>query len=209
MVINRNKMYNQFKEIMNSFLVFSTKDILKYFPNFDKKNLVNWQKKGYIIKIRNNFYCFSDTTINEEFLYLVANTIYQPSYLSFETALSYYNIIPEGVYILTSATTTKTNEFSTPIANFSYRNFKSNLFFGYRLITYKNQYFKMASLEKTVLDYLYLNSQINEIDDFDLLRWNKEELKLLDIDLFNSYLNLFNSNKLNKRAKNFLNYIYA
>ncbi len=209
MVINRNKMYNQFKEIMNSFLVFSTKDILKYFPNFDKKNLVNWQKKGYIIKIRNNFYCFSDININEEFLYLVANTIYQPSYLSFETALSYYNIIPEGVYTLTSATTTKTNEFSTPIANFSYRNFKTNLFFGYRLIAYKNQYFKIASLEKAVLDYLYLNAQINEVDDFDLLRWNKEELQRIDITLFNSYLNLFNSNKLNKRAKNFLNYIYA
>ena len=209
MVINRNKMYNQFKEIMNRFLVFSTKDILKYFPNFDKKNLVNWQKKGYIIKIRNSFYCFSDTTINEEFLYLVANTIYQPSYLSFETALSYYNIIPEGVYTLTSATTTKTSEFSTPIANFSYRNFKTKLFFGYRLIAYKNQYFKIASLEKTVLDYLYLNSQINEIDDFDLLRWNKEELQRIDITLFNSYLNLFNSTKLNQRAKNFLNYIYA
>lgn len=202
-------MYNQFKEIMNSFLVFSTKDMLKYFPNFDKKNLVYWQKKGYLIKIRNNFYCFSDAIINEEFLYLVANTIYQPSYLSFETALSYYNIIPEGVYTLTSATTTKTNEFSTPIANFSYRNFKTNLFFGYQLVAYKNQYFKIASLEKTVLDYLYLNAQINEIDDFDLLRWNKEELQRIDITLFNSYLNLFNFGRLDKRAENFLNYIHA
>ena len=83
------------------------------------------------------------------------------------------------------------------------------MFFGYRLIAYKNQYFKIASLEKTVLDYLYLNSQINEIDDFNLLRWNKEELQRIDITLFNSYLNLFNSTKLNQRSKNFLNYIHA
>ena len=36
--------------------------------------------------------------------YLLAGSIYGPSYLSFEFALAYYGLIPEAVYAFTSAT---------------------------------------------------------------------------------------------------------
>jgi predicted transcriptional regulator of viral defense system len=202
-------MFLAFKDTFKDFIVFTPNDIKKYFPDFDKKNLVNWQKKGYIQRIRNNYYCFSDNQKSEEFLYFVANSIYHPSYISLESALSYYGIIPEGVYTITSITTLKTNAFNTDFTRFTYRNVKSKLYFGYQLINYKNQRFKIASLEKAVLDYLYLNSDVDDMSLFSDLRWNKSELLNINRELFNKYLSVFDSKVLNQRAGHFLNYLYA
>ena len=74
-------------------------------------NLVNWQRKGYVQKLRNGWYRFSDETVNEQLLYLIANKIYNPSYVSFESAFSFYGIIPEGVFSILSATSQKNSQF--------------------------------------------------------------------------------------------------
>ena len=42
--------------------------------------------------------------------YLLAGSIYGPSYISFEYAMSYYGLIPEAVYTVTSATFEKKKE---------------------------------------------------------------------------------------------------
>jgi predicted transcriptional regulator of viral defense system len=202
-------MFLKFKDTFKDFIVFTPNDIRKYFPNFDKKNLVNWQKKGYVQRIRNNYYCFPDNQKSEAFLYFVANSIYPPSYVSLESALNFYGIIPEGVYTITSITTLKTNAFDTDFTRFTFRNVKTNLYFGYRLLSYQNQHIKIASLEKTVLDYLYLNPSANEVSVFQDLRWNKEELLNINRDLFNKYLKAFDSKALNQRVVLFLNYLYA
>jgi len=46
--------------------------------------------------------------------------IYDPSYISFEYALSYWNLIPEGVKEIVSLTTGKTKQFDTPVGRFGY-----------------------------------------------------------------------------------------
>ena len=61
---------------------------------------------------------FADTELNEETFFLIANKIYNPSYVSFEMALSYYRLIPEGVYSITSATAKKTIKFKTTVGDF-------------------------------------------------------------------------------------------
>lgn len=202
-------MFLAFKNTLKDFIVFTQNDIRKYFPEFDKKNLVNWQKKGYIKRIRNNYYCFSEIQKSEDFLFYVANSIYNPSYVSLESALSFYSIIPEGVYTVTSISTLKTNTFDTDFTRFTYRNVKPNLYFGYRLLNYQNQSFKIASLEKTILDYLYLNPHIKGVNDFEDLRWNKLELQKINRNLMNDYLKLFDSNALNHRVNYFKSNLYA
>jgi predicted transcriptional regulator of viral defense system len=202
-------MYYQFRDLMKSYEVFSIHDIEKTVPNFYTKNLVYWQKKGYITKIRNGFYYFTDTNITEEFLHYAANEIYKPSYISFETALSYYNVIPEGVFTIVSATTIKTNSFQTLNCKFGYIKIKPSLFFGYVIIDYGRYRVKMASLEKTILDYLYSHNTIHSYQDFESLRWNIDRLKNMDMTLFNNYLSLFNSKVLNKRVQHLKIYINA
>jgi predicted transcriptional regulator of viral defense system len=149
--------YLLFKKALEQFPVFSSKDIKKQFSDFDNRRLVEWQRKGYIIKLRRGFYCFEETQKGESFRYFSANKIYSPSYISLESALSYYNLIPEGVFTTTSLTTRNTTSFSTPVGSFSYRNVKAQLFFGYRLLNIQGHTIKMADPEKSILDYLYLN----------------------------------------------------
>ena len=53
--------------------------------------------------------------------YLLAGSIYGPSYISFEYALSFYGMIPEAVYTVTSATFVKKKKFETAFGTFTYR----------------------------------------------------------------------------------------
>jgi hypothetical protein len=51
---------------------------------------------------------------------LLANHIFGPSYVSMDTALSYYGLIPERVYEIASMTTKASREFNTPVGLFTY-----------------------------------------------------------------------------------------
>ncbi len=87
----------EFKEKLKNYIVFSLQDIKKIDKNFYRSRLNEWQDKGYIKKIRRSYYIFDDLNLNEAILFLIANKIYSPSYISFEMALSYYGLIPEAV----------------------------------------------------------------------------------------------------------------
>jgi predicted transcriptional regulator of viral defense system len=151
---------------------------------------------------------FADTQLNEERLFLIANKLYVPSYVSFEMALSYYGLIPEGVYSVTSATTKKTAKFKTPIGEFAYRNFKPQLLFGYGLHRVGEQYYKLAEMEKAVLDYLYLNPASTRTADLQEWRFEASEfLARADRAKFSRYVRAFNSPSLAKRAKQFMHFI--
>lgn len=195
-----------FKGHFAPFMVFSIRDILKWDQDFDTRRLVEWQQKGYIKKIINRWYLFADVIPNENLLYLVSNRIYSPSYVSFESALSYYRLIPEGVYTITSATSLKTQLFTTSIGKFSYRHLKPELIFGYTLIEVNGQRYKIAEPEKLILDYLYLNSTLRTADDFEGLRLNHIELLTnLHEDKLMKYLALFQNKSLEKRVYTFQN----
>ena len=111
----------EFREELSAFTVFSYPDILKVNPSFDRRRLVEWQAKKYILKIRNGYYCFPQKEINESYLMYISNRIYKPSYISMETALSYYNLIPEAVYLFTGISTRKTMLFESALGNYQYR----------------------------------------------------------------------------------------
>lgn len=209
MVTNRNKMYFDFQRTFANFPIISIQEIAKSFLHFDKKALVNWQNKGYIQRIRNGYYVFSTTVKSEEFLFFTANKIYSPSYISFESALAYYGIIPEGVFLQTSATTLKTNYFKTSMGDFSYKKIKNSLFFGYHLVQKNELTYKIATKEKAILDTLYLSENISTLEDFEALRWNKEILKTLNFKQIQEYLTIIQSKALEKRIQLLISYIHA
>ena len=123
-------------------------------------------------------------------------------------AFSYYHLIPESVYDITSVSTRRTYKFKTQIAEFSYRTIKPNLFFGYNIIKYNNKYFKIASIEKTILDYFYLNSDIKNKNDFASLRINKELfLKQINEEKLHKFLDKFNKKVLTKKINLFLKFL--
>ncbi|HYV92792.1 MAG TPA: hypothetical protein VE978_13435 [Chitinophagales bacterium] len=169
--------YHQFRERFESFHLFSLKDIRKAEPRFDRRRLVEWQQKKYIIKIANSYYTFAKQKITEPFLFLASNKIYQPSYISLESALAYYGFIPEGVFLITGVSTRKTQKFNTAIGSFVFRNIKEELFFGYQLLSAGNLHFKIAGPEKALLDYLYFNRHLDTPEEFEQTRFNRGELR--------------------------------
>ncbi|CDZ81573.1 hypothetical protein BN1013_02109 [Candidatus Rubidus massiliensis] len=79
---------------------------------------------GELIRLKNGFFLIRDkieteagTTIPYE---LVANLLYGPSYVSLEWALSFYGMIPEKVYTISSMTLGRNKLFKTSIGDFAY-----------------------------------------------------------------------------------------
>lgn len=200
--------YLELKSELRDFTIFSLNEIRNIEPGFHRRRLNEWQDKGYIKKVVRGYYIFSDLQLSEEILFKIANRIYLPSYISLESALSYYHLIPESVYGITSISTRKTYHFRTSIGEFIYRTLKPPLFFGYDLIKFQEKYLKMACIEKALLDYFYLHSDIETEQDFESLRINKEMFfsqisnpKLMD------FLEKFNQKKLTGRINHFWSYI--
>jgi len=197
--------YIKFKSALARFPVFSIADIRTVDARFDRRRLSEWQNKGYIKKIIKGYYFFSDIDIDEKRLFEIACKIYRPSYVSMESALSYYHLIPESVFAITSVSTRRTYTFETGIARFIYRTIQKKLFFGYVI---GPGFLKMASMEKAVLDYFYLNSSLKKRDDFESLRINKDAFQeQLNEDRLFNYLKRFNHRALAKRTGDFMEWM--
>jgi predicted transcriptional regulator of viral defense system len=202
--------YIAFRENLKAFPVFSTREIEKLFPGFDSRRLVEWQEKGYIRKLRNRYYHFSDQPVDELFLFFAANTIYRPSYVSLESALSRYGFIPEGVFQITSCTTLKTNAFNTTAGHFSYRRIRPSLYFGYQLEQWNGHRIAMACPEKALIDYLYLHHEVTLVDDLAALRFNVSEIKLgISVEKLNLYEKHINSPALTNRLRTLKTFLDA
>lgn len=200
----------EFKQIFEQYPVFSIGEIEKYEADFNKNNLLNWQNKNYLQKIRNGWYRINTPIEKEEALFYIANKIYSPSYISLESALAYHELIPEQSFSLTSVTNRKTQTFNTEHYAFSYRNLKYELIFGYQLRSFDNFNFKIAEPEKALLDFLYLHPEIQTRHDLAALRINKETAKdKTEPARLRQYTTLFKSNVLQKKSLLLEDFIYA
>jgi hypothetical protein len=126
-----------------------------------------------LIKIEKNKYLLENSKIND---FTLSNFLYSPSYISFESALNYYGILPQFSYEITASTTKKTKIKKFDDKIFSYFHIKKELFWGYQKIND----FLIALPEKAVCDYLYFGAKglkkIN-IDELNLKGLNKEKIK--------------------------------
>ena len=191
-----------FKELLKDFTVFSLADIRMVDETFQRRQLSEWQEKGYIKMIVRGHYVFSDLQLSEPVLYEIANRIYPPSYVSFETALAFYGLIPESVYEICSASTRKTNRFSTSAGRFSYRTIMPAAFFGYTILTQDNKRYKIAEIEKAVIDYLYLHAEAATDEAFQSLRLNADLFhEKVDPGKLASYSGRIGQAKLSERVE--------
>jgi predicted transcriptional regulator of viral defense system len=150
----------------------------------------------------NKWYVFTEVPIDELLLFRISNCLYRPSYVSLESALSYYNLIPEAVYSHQAIATRKTITYETPVGTFNYRSVKPELFFGYE-VTHKDKLpVLIADIEKALLDYLYLAASLKTMKDIEGIRFNFMELQSrVDWDKLDKYSLVFNSKTLDNRIK--------
>ena len=187
--------------------IFSIADIEILYPNIDKRRLFEWKKKGYIVKIRNEWYCLPEFFEEPYSSWIMANLVHTPSYISLESALDYYGLIPEGVFMTTSVTTKRPIRTAMAGQNFSYSYIKTDLFKGYHLIG-ANRYerkIRIATFEKAIVDFFYFRSNYKTIKAISGLRFNEPVLRdNLRTDQLFQYLEEFKNKELEVRVKKML-----
>ncbi len=171
--------YRDFKEQNQNLLIVDNRLINQYpRPEYLRRQIVDWKSKNWLINLKRGLYTFNDkfvlAQLNDPF---IANKLYFPSYVSLEWALSFYQLIPERVYTVTSVSSRKTCNFNNALGNFSYQTVKQDLFWGFNslLVDPNNSSsarYLIASPEKALLDFFYLKRSLVELDPeyFDSLR---------------------------------------
>jgi predicted transcriptional regulator of viral defense system len=113
-------------------------------------------QKGYLIPIRRDLYLIKNATRALLNSFEIATIIYGPSYVSFESALSYHGWIPEAVRTTTCASVKRSKEFETPIGIFSYEHIPIKAFsFGVEQHQQDALTLFIASPVKALADIVY------------------------------------------------------
>lgn len=137
-----------------------------------------------LIRVRRGLYCLAEASKDAAKIhpFELAQLIYAPSYISFESALAYHQLIPEAVYTITSACGKRSKEFHTPLGVFSYLHCPlMGLYSEVELITEANSQFFMAKPWKAICDYIYCYKKawFSLVPLLESLRINREQLPFL------------------------------
>lgn len=157
---------------------------------------------GTVVRIKKGLYCFGEDfrkePISREYL---ANLIYGPSYVSLDYALSYHGLIPERVDVVTSVTTRRSRDFSTPFGTFSYRMVTDNRYTVGAVLEQSGKVsFLMATSEKALIDKVWNDKRFKgvRVSEYGLyltedLRIDPDALAMLDISRMQSIGRRYNS----------------
>jgi len=141
--------------------------ILNINPKNRKVALSRLTKRKILHRLRRNLY---EVALKPSDILEAANSVYQPSYLSFTYCLGKLGILNQLAYEIEFATPKKTKRIEIRNRSVIFRKIKKELFFGYTL---KDNIF-IAEPEKALLDTLYLKTK-------GLATINESELNLGDI----------------------------
>ena len=159
------------------------------------------EKNNRLIKLKRGLY----ETNKDTDPFTIANVLLSPSYISFETALSYYGMIPERVYAIKSASfkKNKKKEYKNSFGLFLYQDVNSNAYpYDINEIEIDGIKVMIASREKALTDMLYIISPRNnkkELLDllFEDLRINEAIFDELDKNKIIELCDLYSSKTLN------------
>jgi hypothetical protein len=149
--------------------------------------------EGYLQRLKRDYYLIRNIT-NKPMIncFELAQFIYGPSYISFESALSYHGWIPERVTVTCSATIKQTKSFNTPIGEFSFEKIPNISFhLGVSYIKEEKSSYLIAGPWKAIADIIYCRKKIwGSINDLMLdLRIEEYSIKNYSLDLLSELSN--------------------
>lgn len=198
--------YLEFHQQWAPYGCFNINQVFAWCPHFNRLNFRYWEKKGYIIRLRKEYYAFSEFLSAPDFNRYVAGKIYRPSYISLFTALSFYGMIPEYVNSIMNVTSLKTMKFENAFGSFEYRSVKDRLMFGFKVMSLADgKTYYMATPEKALLDTLYLYPFYKTEKDMLNLRLDEDFMEdEFNKDLFIEYNTSVGSKALGQRVRTLL-----
>jgi len=172
-------------------------------PKLIRVQLSRWVKTGKIYQLRRGLYSIAPPYQRKQpHPFLVANRLQKASYVSLQSALSFYGLIPEVVNITTSVSTGRPERLETPLGTYEFRHIKTELLFGYQMAELGEQSALVATPEKALLDLIYLQPGSDSATYLKELRLQNTEK--LDKDLLRKQSEKFNTPKLQNAVKGIL-----
>ena len=165
-----------------------------------RRQLSRWTQAGRLYQLRRGLYALAPPFQKvKPHPFLVANRMVRGSYVSLQSALAHYGLIPEYVPVVTSVTTARPGHWDTPLGGYLFRHVKTGLLWGYRRADVSpGQRAFVASPEKALLDLIYLQPGGDAPHYLQELRL--QSLDRLDLDELYRQADLAGSPKLRRAA---------
>jgi len=195
--------FRQLLEIVGEEPVFETGLLLA--GNVDpvdvRRQLSRWTRAGRLFQLRRGLYALAPPFQKvRPHPFVVANRMVRGSYVSCQSVLAHYGLIPEHVPVVTSVTTARPGRWDTPLGSYEFRHVKTDLFWGYRLLELGGgQQAFVARPEKALLDLIYLQPGGDSPGYLQGLRL--QNLDRLDLAEFEREARLAGSAKLRRAAQ--------
>ncbi len=196
--------YLDFRQFFKNFAIITCQDIKNVFGNVNNAQLIGWQKRGLLTKVKRGMFILPDEKID---LHIIANKL-NYSYISLEYALSYHQIIPDIARVITSISKNRNEKIQNSLGFFYYRKITGKLFTGYALMKNVNssKMFRMASPEKALFDLVYFRSDLKKSEDFESLRLSlPADFKIKEIE---KYANVVIASQIKNRLNKLIKYLY-
>jgi predicted transcriptional regulator of viral defense system len=175
-------------------------------PRLIQQQLSRWVHSGKIYKLRRGLYTLAPPYQKRKpHPFLVANYLQRGSYVSLQSALAHYSLIPEVTYVTTSVSHSRPERIETPLGVFEFRHVKRELLFGYELQDLGGQSAFIATPEKALLDLIYL--QPGGDSEAYLAELRLQNLEQLNSERLQFYAKRFNMLKMRKAAERLVDLI--
>ena len=188
-------------------MIKTTAMLLEDLKNYasPKAKLSRMAQKGECILITRGLY-ETDLTVPA---HLLAGSIYGPSYISFEYALSMYGLIPEAVHTVTCACfgKKKMKRYNTPFGLFTYRDVPPEAFpLALELKNEGEYWYRIATAEKALCDRLYTVQPVRNRKEltallYDDLRMDETALRTLDASMISEMAEKYHSTNVRKLSQ--------
>jgi predicted transcriptional regulator of viral defense system len=170
-------------------------------PRDVRRQLSRWTGAGRLYQLRRGLYAFAPPYQKiKPHPFVSANRMVHGSYVSCQSALAQYGIIPEAVPVVVSVASARPVRWDTPLGAFEFRHMKTVLIRGYRMLELGGgQKALVATPEKALLDLAYLHPGADSPGYLRELRLQNTER--LDLNEMQRLAQLFGSGKLRRVAR--------
>lgn len=162
-------------------------------------------QEGHLFPMRKDLFLIMSSNQMRVNAFEISTIIYGPSYVSFESALSYHGWIPEAVRTTTCATVKRASEFETPIGIFSYEHIPIKAFpYGVEQHKLKEITLFIANPMKALADIIYVRKRTwaNKDDLYEDLRIEPENFENIENKLIADLIEIYPSQRVKKTLSN-------
>lgn len=193
------------KQIRTSYIDAQTLMSLLRDYHKPREKILRMVQSGELIRLKNGFYLIADKIQQDDGRVVpyeqVANLLYGPSYVSLEWALSFYGMIPERVFAVTSMTLGRAKEYSTPVGEFLYYPLNTKAYsvgVEQKRSSASEGGFLMAGPEKSLADLVFkrcknLSKEELKVDLLESKRIDRECFHKLDKQLMEEIAQAYSS----------------